>query len=350
MSEKARAHDLVFRPHFKTHQSRVVGRMFRDAGVSRIAVSSLRMAAYFADDGWEDIAVAFPVNLREIDAVNALAARVRLQLLVESADTVRRLCQGLRHEVGMYVKIDAGYGRTGIAHDDLSAAEAVCAEIARSPQLRLHGLLAHAGDSYHAGTPDAVRGVFNRTRERITAAADALRPRHPGLIVSVGDTPGCALAEDFTGIDEIRPGNFVFFDVMQMELGACAAGDIAVALAAPVVAVHPERREFVMYAGGVHLSKEQLPLNDGDTYCGKVVLLTDEGWSPPLPDTHVVRLSQEHGVVRSTPEIIDLLHPGALVGVLPVHSCLAAECMRGYLMLDGRTADHCAGQPFTTVS
>jgi len=324
--------------------------MFRDVGVERITVSSLRMAAYFADDGWKDITVAFPVNLREIDAINALAARVRLQLLVESADTVRRLCEGLRHDLDVYVKIDAGYGRTGIAHDDRTAIDAVCEEIARCPRLRLHGLLAHAGDSYHAATPEEVRNVFERTRAGLTAVAAALRPRHPELIVSVGDTPGCTLAEDFTGVDEIRPGNFVFYDVMQLELGACAAEDIAVALATPVVAVHPARGEFVIYGGGVHLSKEQHARAGGETHFGRVVLLTDEGWSPPLPDTHIVRLSQEHGVVRSTPEIIDLLHPGALVGILPVHSCLAAACMRGYLMLDGSEADHCAGQPYTTQS
>lgn len=350
MAEKARAHGVLFRPHMKTHQSRTVGRMLRDVGVDRITVSSLRMAAYFADDGWEDITVAFPVNLREIDAINALAARVRLQLLVESADAVRRLCAGLRAEAGVMIKIDAGYGRTGLAWDDADGLASVCREIDRCARMQLRGVLAHAGDSYHARDVEEIRGVFDRTRERLRAAADRLRDRHPDIVVSVGDTPGCTLAEDFTGIDEMRPGNFVFYDVMQSELGVCATEDIAVALAVPVVALHPERDECVVYGGAVHLSREHLVLPDGTADYGRVVLLTEEGWSPPLPDTRVVRLSQEHGVIRSTPEILALLQPGALIAVLPVHSCLTAECMRGYLMLDGRAADHCAGQPFTAVS
>ncbi|MDT8323283.1 MAG: alanine racemase, partial [Bacteroidota bacterium] len=275
MAEKARGHGLLFRPHFKTHQSRTVGRMFRDEGVRCITVSSLRMAEYFADDGWEDITVAFPVNLRELDAINALAGRIRLQLLVEAAETVRRLGAGLRETVGVFMKIDAGYGRAGIAHDDIRAVESVRDEIDRCSRLQLRGLLAHAGDSYHAEDAAAVRHVFSRTRDRLSPIAARLRRRQPDLIVSVGDTPGCVLAEDFADIEEIRPGNFVFFDVMQMELGVCAAGDIAVALATPVVAVHPARGEFVVYGGGVHLSKERSSQSDGSAHYGLVVLLTD---------------------------------------------------------------------------
>ncbi len=345
MAEKARAHALQFRPHFKTHQSLQVGRWFREAGVDRITVSSLRMAEYFADDGWEDITLAFPVNLRELDGINHLARRIRLQLTVESAYVLRRLREGLQHPAGVFLKIDAGYGRTGLAHDDSAGIRSVLEEIDHTPQLTLRGILAHGGDSYHAASAEDIRRGFARTRDRLAACAAPIRQTHPGIIISVGDTPGCTLAGDFTDIDEIRPGNFVFHDIMQLQLGVCETRDIAAALAVPVVALHPERNEIVVYGGGVHLSKESCTDDAGAAHFGLVVLLTRDGWSPPLPDTRVHRLSQEHGIIRSTPEILALLHEGALIGILPVHSCLTAECMRGYLLLDGSRADHLAAQP-----
>lgn len=347
MAEKARAHGLAFRPHFKTHQSRRVAAWLRDAGVRAITVSSVTMAEYFAADGWDDILVAFPFNPREAARADRLASACRLGLLVESPAVVRQLGARLRHEVDISIKIDAGYGRTGVRWDDRTAIDAILDAIDAAPQLCFRGTVTHSGDTYHAVGPDGVRDRFDAARLRLADTAAHIRARHPDMNVSVGDTPGCTLAEDFSGIDEIRPGNFVYYDVMQQRLGACAADDIAVAAACPVVAVHPERREAVIHGGSVHLSREALPgERDAATY-GCVVLLTEDGWSAPLPDTAVVSLSQEHGVIRSTDEIIALLREGALVGILPNHSCLTAECMRGYLTLDGSAADHLAGAPFS---
>jgi hypothetical protein len=42
----------------------------------------LDMARFFADHGWQDITIAFPVNVRQLPALDSLAGRVRLGLLV----------------------------------------------------------------------------------------------------------------------------------------------------------------------------------------------------------------------------------------------------------------------------
>ena len=82
MAAKAKAANVVFRPHFKTHQSREIGEWFRASGVDKITVSSLNMAMKFAEWGWNDITVAFPVNCLEHEKINALAAKIRLNLLL----------------------------------------------------------------------------------------------------------------------------------------------------------------------------------------------------------------------------------------------------------------------------
>jgi D-serine deaminase-like pyridoxal phosphate-dependent protein len=84
MAQKAAEHNLRFRPHFKTHQSLKIGKWFRQFGVEAITVSSVQMAEYFAGDGWNDITIAFPVNILEIDNINRLASGIKLGLLVEN--------------------------------------------------------------------------------------------------------------------------------------------------------------------------------------------------------------------------------------------------------------------------
>jgi D-serine deaminase-like pyridoxal phosphate-dependent protein len=51
---KAKINNVVFRPHFKTHQSLDIGQWFKELGVDKITVSSLEMAQYFSSE-WKDI-------------------------------------------------------------------------------------------------------------------------------------------------------------------------------------------------------------------------------------------------------------------------------------------------------
>jgi D-serine deaminase-like pyridoxal phosphate-dependent protein len=84
MAERAGRLGVRFWPHFKTHQSYHVGRIFREFGVEAITVSSVDMASYFAADGWKDILIAFPLSILEIGEIGRLAFRCSLGLLVES--------------------------------------------------------------------------------------------------------------------------------------------------------------------------------------------------------------------------------------------------------------------------
>ena len=133
MASRARAANVSFRPHFKTHQSLEIGEWFRAEGVTAITVSSLDMAEYFASGGWADILLAFPVNLRQIAALDSLAARVRLGLLVESVETVHALAARLSHPVDIWLKIDTGTGRTGLSWQDTPAVQAVITAVLSEP-------------------------------------------------------------------------------------------------------------------------------------------------------------------------------------------------------------------------
>lgn len=329
MATKARIHGVELRPHFKTHQSLTVGRWFKNVGVRKITVSSLEMAQYFSEE-WQDITVAFPANVLEIALINDLARKIRLNLLLESRETAEFLKRHLRYPVGIFVKIDVGYHRTGLAPEDRCGIEDVLASFAAEDTMPFRGFLAHTGHTYACRSKEAVVGLHEEARKILTDLKRAYLPGHPDIVASLGDTPGCVLGENFEGIDEIRPGNFVFYDLMQVQIGTVPVDRIAMAVACPVVAVHEDRGELVIYGGGVHLSKEFLE-EEGHRVYGRIARPEGEGWGPVLEGAYVRSLSQEHGVVVAPRDFLSRCHVGDLVMVLPVHACMAASALRCYV-------------------
>jgi D-serine deaminase-like pyridoxal phosphate-dependent protein len=335
MAEKAQRSGVRFRPHFKTHQSAQIGEWFRDFGVKAITVSSVEMAQYFAQHGWQDITIAFPANVLEIDLVTQLAERVNLGLLVESTETVHFLAKKLTAPVNVWLKVDVGYGRTGVPWSNYDKLVALAKQAQKTPPLSLHGLLTHSGHTYRARSGLEIQAIYRDTVSKMRAVQENLAMAGVEPVeLSIGDTPSCSVVADLSDVDEIRPGNFVFYDLMQLQIGACREQGIAVAVACPVVAKHPERHQLVIYGGAVHLSKEFI-VEDNVQVFGYVAWLKDDGWSPRLVNAHVSNLSQEHGIITADDDTINQVEIGDLLVILPVHSCLAVNLMREYLTFDG---------------
>jgi D-serine deaminase-like pyridoxal phosphate-dependent protein len=334
MSEKAARSGVSFRPHFKTHQSAITGSWFRDFGVTAITVSSVDMAIYFAAAGWKDITIAFPYNPRETERLKSLTSMAAINLLLVDPSTVRLLGKSLDSEVGFFIEVDAGYHRSGMTLDHYHEMLDLLDIASRFPNLVFKGFLSHFGNTYKAESPAAVRNIYNCSMEQLVKLKDALSGTYGDLTLSVGDTPSCSILEDFGGADEIRPGNFVFYDVMQSRIGSCTPGQIAVCLAAPVVAKNKERFELVVHGGAVHLSRESICAENHENF-GLPVSLALSGWSQPLPGCRVSGLSQEHGVISVTPEVFQSFEIGDLIGILPIHSCLSVACMKQYFTLQG---------------
>jgi len=344
MVERAQRAGVRLRPHFKTHQSIEIGEWFRERGVAAITVSSLRMAAYFVSAGWQDVTVAFPLNIRELPLAAELARRCRLGLLVDSVDAVVAAGKAIQAPVELWLEVDTGYLRSGLPSQDIERFASLIDAARKFSHLQVRGLLTHTGQSYAGRGAAALHGLHAETTKALTTLQRALAT-HPALRgvaleLSVGDTPICSVSETFAPAVEIRPGNFVFYDWTQVEIGSCAEDEVAVALAAPVVATYPERSELIIYGGAVHLSKDWLARADGRPEYGRVALPGEYGWGPALPDVFVRSLSQEHGTVRAEGTAWDRhlsrLRMGDLLCVLPVHSCLTADLMKAYRTLDGR--------------
>jgi len=340
MAGKAREAGISFRPHFKTHQSAIVGEWFRDEQVGQITVSSVTMCRYFMEKGWKDITIAFPANPAEIDDINAIAEKINLNILVSDFEQLSAFAWKISADVGVYVKIDTGYRRSGIDWNRYGDLLRIADLINEVKYLRMAGFLTHSGHTYNARSKEEVLSIYNDTRSKMLHTRDILPISDTKL--SIGDTPSCSLVTDFNGIDEIRPGNFVFYDLTQSRIGSCTTDDIAVAVACPVVSVNHHHNEVVLYGGAVHLSKEYLTEDDGTKTFGKVVSLSNDGWTVDSIIGSVRSVSQEHGVVTLANNSEIKLKPGNIVAVITVHSCLTTDLLRCFTTLEGEViTDFC---------
>ena len=335
MAKKAANQNLRFRPHFKTHQSAKIGEWFRLYGIEAITVSSVQMAEYFAANEWKDITVAFPVNILEIDNINRLAAQINLGLLVENREAAGFLAKHALFPVDVWIKIDTGNNRTGIDPYDYEQIEMVIQKLTERKNLTFKGFLTHAGQTYNAHSTDE---IFNRHFDsllKLKSLKQKYIGQFPEVEISMGDTPAATLCTNFNRVDEIRPGNFVFYDLMQQNLGVCTFDDIAVKMVCPVVAKHVLRNEIVIHGGAVHFSKDSITNIDGKEMFGRLII-TKDGEKQMLDQmNYLSKLSQEHGILKVAQNQFNNFEVGDLVEIIPVHSCLTANLMGHYRTTDG---------------
>ncbi|OEK05267.1 alanine racemase [Roseivirga misakiensis] len=341
MLEKAKLTNTMLVPHFKTHQSKEIGEIFREKGIDAAAVSSVEMAEYFVKHGWKDITVAFPFNRLEIQVINSfLTNGVKVKLLATDLDTITFLNQELVETLDIFIEIDAGYGRSGVHAKNTPLVKEMVTAIEQSDKMNLYGLYCHCGDTYHANDTREIEKIWENAMKELAQIKAQIEPTNRPLKIRMGDTPGCSMVQHMEPIDEIGPGNFVFYDLVMNYLNVCKEEDIAVAVACPVIAKYPERNEVLIHGGAVHFSKDHLFDATGQKFFGEMVVFEDNQWSSIIEGAKLTSISQEHGILTVTNELMQVLKIGDVIGILPIHSCLTANLMKSYQTTQGDEIAH----------
>lgn len=312
MADRARETGVRLRPHAKTHKVPELARLQLAAGATGISLAKVGEAEVFADAGFEDLFLAFPVfGAEKARRLLALSDRMRLAVgadSVEGAASLGSIFHAAGRRIDVLLKVDCGYHRVGVAPD---RAADVARQLADLPGIALRGLFTHAGHAYLARTREEVEGIAGAEGATLAGAADAVRAT--GLTVtevSVGSTPTARGAMSVRGVTECRPGNYVYHDASQVSLGTCAIGDCAMTVLATVVSV-PAPDRAVLDCGSKTLSSDTLrPEGPG------------LGWILGRR-SRIEKLSEEHGVVRVEPG--ETFRVGERVRVLPNHACVVSN-------------------------
>ena len=325
MRAKAAASKVIFRPHVKTHKVVEIGRMQHGGKEGPITASTLAEVELFADGGFRDITYAVPIAPEKLARAAGIARRIqRLNILIDSFEALEAIeSSGFTFDV--FLKVDCGYHRAGVNPDD-PASLVLAHRLIDSKNIRFGGLLTHAGHSYHATNVEEIRVIAAEE----TAAVTRFRERlGRDVIRSIGSTPTTSVVDRFTDCEEVRPGNYVFYDAFQSTIGACRLEDVAVSVLTTVVGSYPERNTIIVDAGALALSKDTGPDHVNPQFGFGIVCDLD---LKPQAAMKVVALSQEHGKIAT----LEPVAVGTLLRIVPNHSCLTAAMYSRYHVIDGR--------------
>ncbi len=305
---------VALRPHFKTHKMIPILRLQEKAGIKGVTVSKLDEAETVIGAGFTDVLVAYPVvGPRKVARLVQLAKRADLTVAVDTPDAAAQLSTAMATEgleLKVLVEVDSGLKRCGTPPG--SPTVDLAEFIHCLPGLRLVGLMTHAGHAYAAGSPDKVRLIGLAEGKQLVDTADQVRAAGlPCPVVSVGSTPTARTAGRVAGVTEIRPGNYVFNDAIQISLGVASLEQCALLVISTVISrPHPDR--LVIDAGSKTLALDRGAHGNA--------LIAGYGLLVGYPHLVLARLSEEHGVVEVRGEG-PLPAIGERVQVIPNHAC-----------------------------
>ena len=325
MQQAADAGGKRLRPHAKTHKSPDLALTQLARGAIGICCAKLGEAEVFADHGVADIRLPYPLNPANADRVLALLDRTHLSFIVDDLEVAQEWSRSIAaasRSVDVLVKIDVGFHRCGVDPETTDAA-AFVAQVAEMPGLRLKGLLSHAGHAYGVATAAAVQEIAVREAATLTEVSERVAGMAVAIEeISVGATPTARFSAALPAITELRPGNYIYYDRMQVALGAADWDDCALTVLARVVS-RPDPGRIILDSGSKTLTSD---LVRGGAVAGYGVVL--QGLDDATPDDRLVieRLSEEHAIVRVTSGTTTLV-PGDLVRIIPNHSCVVSNLM-----------------------
>jgi len=310
MAAYCRSKNLRLRPHTKTHKIPELAKRQLASGANGITVAKIGEAEVMLDAGITDILIAYPlIGLGKAERLAALADRADITVALDSADVAQALSAQLHAKgvsIDALVELDVGFGRCGVgkAQSVLRLAQ----EIAGLPGLDFRGLMFFPG---HFQVPAQERlQLLRNTNEFLHESLGRLEQAGlPATTVSGGSTPTAFEGHLFHGVNEIRPGMYIFNDRNMVGIGNASLEDCAASVVTTVVSTSVSGRAIID-GGSKTFSSDRHHAGDGRGFG----LIREDA------DAEVESLSEEHGhlnIKRSTRQY----KVGERLRVIPNHVC-----------------------------
>lgn len=303
MADYAQAHQLRLRPHTKTHKIPALGRKQIDLGAVGLTVAKPGEAEVMLKAKPEELLVAYPTfGEQKLARLMEVAKKTRLIVSLDSVDVAKPFSDAAQRagvEVGVLTEIDVGLGRVGVPPSD---AEDLVGAIKKLPNLAWDGIAFYPGHvkSLDADGLEALKRLSNEL-DRVTGR---LKPR----VVSGGSTPSWEHSHEIAGMNEIRPGTYIFNDRNSAEIGCCSWGDCAASIIVTVVST---------------AVKDQVIIDGGSkTFSSDRLVTGAEGFGLVLNGpAEFTKMNEEHGFVKTK----ESWHVGDKLRIIPNHICVAVN-------------------------
>ncbi len=303
-------------PMTKTHKSGFVAKLQLEAGADGLLVGSILEAERFMALRPKRIIFAYPfIGARNLERMRKVGEQVPIVVSLDTLETARAydtFCKqnGLRWEYLLLV--DVGLHRFGVGAERAGDYVREIADIC--PNLHCIGIASHPGQVYAAASPEQVLSCWEEEETSLRRARDSvLQQGFACGMVASGSTPTFSYEAESDVITAVRPGNYVFYDVIQTTFGV-EVERCALTVLATVISKHGDRK-WIMDAGSKCLGLDKgAHGNSGVTGYGRVV-----GYENLI----VASLSEEVGILQSETPLT--LNVGDRIEIIPNHSCSAAN-------------------------
>jgi len=310
MANFSKESGVSLRPMVKTHKSIWIGKLQENYGIDGIQCAKIGEAEVFSDGGFKDIFISSEIiGKTKLNRLLNLSKKLeKLIVAVDSIEGIRALSETFKEgKIFVRIEIDSGHNRCGVKPEDVVV---LAKEIERYDSLILDGVFTHGGQVYSSKDEDDLRKKSLEEAEGVLKAKRVLEDMRFNVnTVSVGSTPSVKISGKVDGITEIRPGNYVFYDMKQVLLGVIPIDRVSLYIVSTVIS-RPDKDRIIVDAGAKTLSLDSVVL-DGE----KV-----HGFIPKYPEARIFRLSEEHGWIK-IPETYPI-KIGDRLKIIPAHSCL----------------------------
>ena len=285
MAEYCREHNLRLRPHTKTHKIPELARKQIESGAGGITVAKLDEAEVMIAAGLDDLLIAYPiVGPTKTARLARLAQRAKIAVSLDSEEAARGISAAVAERgasVRILVELDAGFGRCGVANE--SDALKLAQTVASLQGLSFQGLMFFPG---HFGVlPDERAVLRNEVNELLDRCVETFdRAGLPIKVVSGGSTPTRYESDRFHGVNEVRPGTYIFNDRNTVGVAAASLDDCALSVLVTVVSTSVSGRA-VIDGGSKTFSSDRYQAEDGRGF----------GLIKEDPAAEIERFSEEHG-------------------------------------------------------
>ena len=288
MADYCRAHNLRLRPHTKTHKIPELAHKQIESGASGITVAKLSEAEVMLDAGLNDLLIAYPiVGPAKAQRLAAIAERATVTVSLDSEEAVRGISTAMSERgtrAGILVELDVGFSRCGVANE--TEALALAQTIASLPGLEFQGLMFFPG---HFGVAPAERAVLRKqVNEFLDRCLETFaRADMPPATVSGGSTPSRYESDLFHGVNEVRPGTYIFNDRNTVGVSAASLSECALSVVVTVVSTSVSGHA-VIDGGSKTFSSDRYQAGDGRGF----------GLIKEDPAAEIERFSEEHGHIK----------------------------------------------------
>ncbi len=221
MQAAADAAGVALRPHAKAHKTPAVALAQIARGAVGICCQKVSEALPFIAAGVRDIHISNQLALSRTGAKAQLLARAarhaRMSVCVDDARQIDALGAAAASEgsrLGVFVEIDIGQGRCGVADADTDGVLRLIDLLSKHSQhLEFRGLQAYNGGLQHLRGHAARRLQSQRAAERAGAVVDALARHGLRCPTVTGGGTGSVEFDLQSGVfTEVQPGSYAFMD------------------------------------------------------------------------------------------------------------------------------------------